>query len=535
MSTGVGGFVQRTIRKAGFPWRIIKAQSSLPSRSALSKFPTGRSQSIDEEIFGNDSQEPHVDQVAVGSMPESQPVPRVPSVEIERIGMTDRPVECHRVSSLSPIEIENTESIDSPPYTDGPSQIVMSNDGTKDCLAILLNQRIVLDLNEINDVRHRLEVAKEKYRDIEHEVAINEIFVEGSIENLEITKSEEERSRIIMEVEDRKAILLKDTETRDSLKELVNTEQSNLHYLEALSHDTFKKLLNDAGLLNPPKPETEAILLNQKNLASRADSITSAQRSESVLSLEALNREATIEELELRSNELRQLWDMFEDRHTKYDRERQEWANAVLEGQSSITQTQFDNIMFCQEIELTEAIGETEAAHEDAMTRARKLGLLKVTWDQESNFTDDVDDGYRISFEDEMKTSVDRRFINAWMDGVSEPQDSQGVPSEAEEAQESHDLPPEIEEAQDSQASPPETERTEVLKSPAWNWQPIGFFGSLSTIFEFPEQRRRATRWQNIIEVEREEAERLRIKFVGPQLPESGRPLSVLTRRHSIR
>ena len=36
-----------------------------------------------------------------------------------------------------------------PPYTDGPSRIVLANDGTKDCLALLLTPDLVAALNQI--------------------------------------------------------------------------------------------------------------------------------------------------------------------------------------------------------------------------------------------------------------------------------------------------------------------------------------------------------------------------------------------------
>ena len=534
MSTGVGAFVQRTIRKAGFPWKIVNAQRSLPSRTVLSNLSAGRSPPKDDRVVDNGPQEPAVELSAGRSQLTDDGMLGDESQEHQVDQSTTRsPQGSQHGSRPLSVELDQAETIGSPPYTDGPSQVIMSNDGTKDCLAILLTKRLVYDFDEINQMMQRLEYLEKKYIDIDHEVNVNQIFVDGSMENLELTRSEDERVSIMKEVEECKEILLKDTEVRDSLKEEVRTERDNLRYLQALQHETFKKLLGDADLLSPSKPDPT--LEKQEEKGSAAGSIAQSESNDSVISLEQLYKQSVLENLTQARQTFVDLQTAFDDNDQTYQSNRQQFRQRVLDGETTHTETEF-NICYLQGMrDQSRGLIEAEDAYDNVLQEARDLGLVENSWDQESNFVDDVDDGYSLSLEDDMKTSVDHALINAWMDGIPLPQNSQDRASKIEEARGPQEITSEIEkdrswqnipsgiqETQEPQNPPAENEETKMLESPIWDWQPTGFFGSLSMVFESPSQRKRAARWEKIMGVEREEAERSRIKFMELQLSECG-------------
>jgi hypothetical protein len=64
---------------------------------------------------------------------------------------------------------------------------------------------------------------------------------------------------------------------------------------------------------------------------------------------------------------------------------------------------------------LTRALIDAEAAYEDVLTRARALRIIGNDFDQESDFVDHADDGYRESFEADMAAGADRfLFTSGW-------------------------------------------------------------------------------------------------------------------------
>lgn len=74
-------------------------------------------------------------------------------------------------------QAEENEPLDSPPYIDGPSRVILANDCTKKCLALLLTERFIADLNDIDETRRKLEILEEKYENIQREININQIFL----------------------------------------------------------------------------------------------------------------------------------------------------------------------------------------------------------------------------------------------------------------------------------------------------------------------------------------------------------------------
>ena len=419
-------------------------------------------------------------------------------------------------------------------YTDGPARIVGMRDGSKNCIALLLTEDMVAKLREITEVNRRLELVESSFEDAKGEAAIAEASMDQIKDSLDSADSHEEANRIRAEMEAMEPNLLQVCEKRDELEVHFTNLKISLESARAYSHDLFERVLEEADLLPVPEPEPEIIPSTSDMSLPRRESITSKRSGESLLSLDALYRQATMKEIEMRATELSDLYDMFDDRRARYNRERLEWADAVREGQTFMTQTQFDNCLLDSEIQTGQDLIEMEAAQDEALSRARKLGVFQYTWDQESNFADDDDDGYTLSCENDLKASCDRVFIHDWMDSIPDSRGSQDLPSENEEAQNSQELPSENEEIQDPQDLQPGFKEAQDPLNSSPELEEAGMDGTFSAIFEIRKQRKRAARWQKIMELEREEAERLRIELLGPQLPESNELPNASPRRHSI-
>jgi hypothetical protein len=98
-----------------------------------------------------------------------------------------------------------------------------------------------------------------------------------------------------------------------------------------------------------------------------------------------------------------------------YDKEYREYKHLLDSGATSATKTEFDVVLLSAQREATRALITAEQEFEAAIQQARNLGVIFHDEDQESQFPDHADDGYRLSLENELVGGVDRGRIEKWM------------------------------------------------------------------------------------------------------------------------
>ncbi|TVY28197.1 hypothetical protein LHYA1_G003354 [Lachnellula hyalina] len=98
-----------------------------------------------------------------------------------------------------------------------------------------------------------------------------------------------------------------------------------------------------------------------------------------------------------------------------YDDKYGQYRAMVDEGTTDLAKTEFDIILLGHQREATRDLVEAEQEYDAALQQARALGVVFWDPDQESQFPDNADDGYRISMEHDMVQHVDRVRIERWM------------------------------------------------------------------------------------------------------------------------
>ena len=537
MNTGVQRFIGRAVTKLR-SWDFKNLQVPEPSRRRQGQFlQTSPDQSPDVSVDGC--------QVVCYEQPKHslpEPQEQTPtlgaSTPQKRTPLLDGPVLQHEIGKLDiPVVDEGTQTHDlelqgerakfeNPVadgetqtycselqedlrYTYGPARIIGAHDGAKKCIALLLTEDMVAKLRQITEVSRKLELAENSFEDARTQATVTELSMVQMNDSLEVTDGQEEVDRITADMEQLEPTLLLASDERDRLEADVANLKFSLESSRAISHDLFERVLEEAHLLAISEPEVEAIVSPPELIASRRNSVTSIQTNESGISLEELNRRATVEELELETSALQRLQAAFDRRHSTYEKELQEWSMEYREGRCPLTRMEFDHSILRDGQQLTRDLIETEAAQEDVLARAWKLGLLQNSWEQESNFIDDIDDGYSLSLEVSMKASVNRDYINAWANGVF------------------------VSEPQYYQTHAPESEEDGSWET-MWDGQSVGISDSFS-VLDDTRNRRRIARWRETCELQHEESECLRKQTMGPQLPERPEEFGTLTRRHSCR
>ncbi len=405
------------------------------------------------------------------------------------------------------IQINQSEPHNDLQYTDGEARIIGAHDGFKNCFALLLNEDMVSKLQAITEASRRLNLIENDFEDAKLQATVTEVNMNQIKDSLEATDNEEEADRIRAAIEQEESRLSQANEKRDDLEFDVTNLKHSLEASMAYSHDLFERVLGEANLLAITEPEPEAVpsALQTPIPTSRRNSTALSQSSQSSISSEERNRRALCEEVEFKINALQKLEYEFYHRRRKYEQEREVWRQEVQEGVCQVSKSVFDNACLADQSQMTRNLIEAEEARDDAVSRAWKLGVLENNSERSSHFIDDVDDGYSLSLETSMKATVDRGFIDDWINGVSE---SRKKPT----------LRPDSEEDESGDAK--------------WDVRSVGMSESFSIVAESRNQKR-IRRWEETCEIERQESERLRRETMGPEILERPEELGPLIRRHS--
>ena len=304
------------------------------------------------------------------------------------------------------------------PYTDGPSRIVSANDGTKDCLAILLTESMVAMLNDVFAMSTKVGDLQSKYEDAKWDAAYAQNRLEHTKELIEKSDDDEEQEALRSDMPGVAERIEGSVKKRDELERDLDTNRRMLDFRHRHSEDMFKKVLDQAGLYIQHDAIQERPELRPGAENEERHSVVGEESDDSMVSLESLLRRAATEEFVDARGWYHDLLARWESRPQNYDNEFREYCQMVADGQCTLAQSDFDRIDLYNGRNLLGALIRAEIEHENTQQRARVLGALGNDIDQESHFASQMDDGYRESYEADTTAGVDREFIEAWTDEV---------------------------------------------------------------------------------------------------------------------
>ncbi|KAI9808880.1 MAG: hypothetical protein M1827_007155 [Pycnora praestabilis] len=331
--------------------------------------------------------------------------------------------------------VAKTESTIIHQYTDGHCRIIMANDGTKPCLAMLLTEEMVGNITDVLNKSRKVERIEAKREEADQEHRRAETKIELLTEDLsecealpapqDAHKTEQltnQLANIIEEIAQTNSVLPGLLEKKELLEENLKVEKRNLAYLNDELQDLLRDVLTESQLLTSNDTEDEENGEGEDksdNKKVRGHTATGSLISNDTLpSIDELNRRASYHDIGKSREWLELLQDKFDTRYDFYGRDLAEYQQAVEDGFCDLAQSEFDRIFIRNTSRLTRRLVDAEAAHIEAKTSARALGVTGNDYALGSDFVSDVDDGYRESFEAETAACVDRSFIEAWIDAV---------------------------------------------------------------------------------------------------------------------
>ena len=321
-----------------------------------------------------------------------------------------------------------------PPYTGGPSRIIVTSDGTQDCLALLLTRDVVTSINKLLSGASKVNRLEEKIDALDTEITFAEISLKqypSLIEALpEMPGKGDEEAKIRTKIEETKEQSQKASSSKEAFEGTLYREKLNLAYLRDEMQELFQRVLSESGLLEVGQERLEMAEIDTRSVdnAEPRCSKFSTESLETLISADELNRRVTHDELETSRELFHSLKDQFENREAFYDSEFREYQEAVEEGSCVLPQSEFDRIFVRNMSRLTRALINAETAYESAKARARALRVIGNGFEQESDFADHEDDGYRESYEADMAAGADRCFIDRWMEVTEKSEDQEDDP-----------------------------------------------------------------------------------------------------------
>lgn len=460
MYARIWDFIQRTKRTIGYPFIFGRQHTTFfTSSSGLSS-----SHSSDERLI----------------ISPVQPCPSEPSAESSGSILEHQRSAAPRLRPSTQGSSEPPQSFrdarenlqDGVQFTDSPSRIIVHNDGSAVFYALLLNEGLVAKQREIIKCCRMRSHLNRKLGAVQMEVLITEGNLRYSKASIEETGSDK-RSTAIEDLKLKQQKSLSVSQKRDVLREDLHILELKLEYLRNQSQRMFEDALSEANMLNLPELDDDSITnIQDPTEHDQTSAAISIQSSSTGISMEHTFHLALVEEMEKKKMIFYRRRDAFERGSEDLAKELEDYEQAVQDGTCDLPQTDFD----CMGVEMLQARTkeyiDAEIAYEEVKTRARALGLLDNEFEQESNFIDHPDDGYRESHEVVMTATVNGDGIEEWKAQVIDSQDIESLDVD--------------------------------LEADDWEAKSIGISDSISLV-DYTRNGTRIDRWQEICRLAREE------------------------------
>ncbi|OCL12335.1 hypothetical protein AOQ84DRAFT_420121 [Glonium stellatum] len=328
-------------------------------------------------------------------------------------------------------------------YTSGPAKMIIANDGSKKCAALLLSFELSTKIQNALTGQRKLRGLELRIEQQRTEIFHNDQKAFGFVirtrnqlarlkkkatgDSVEPTDEQKQHMQELQdrinEAEDRRSTLrIEDESLAEQLRLAVQNQRMLQHEVDVILDDVYV----NCQLLEPqttplPSQQFEFLAIPEAyQHQSNADVGSSiniepnfAQRG-STDERNPIVQQASFDLEKCRGNLARAQRDFNANRES-YGRELQSYLAAHVNSPHIDLQAEFDLIHLQKGQKLTRQLLEAEQAYENVKVVARAVGVPHGYF-QESNFGDHPDDGYKGSQEIGGATLIDRKRIESWLE-----------------------------------------------------------------------------------------------------------------------
>ena len=332
-------------------------------------------------------------------------------------------------TGLGYCEIDKSE----PPrqdFTEGPARFTLANDGSKDCIALLVPETFIVKLANLFDWNRKISAMEGPL----YHTRMDTRNLEASLHNIQISleaaETRESADALRRQIELQEHDLWGVRQRLEQLEEAYGSAELELGRARNHTQYVLESAMDAADLLKYPKPaeSQKAPLLasavdhrnNDDNAGRNAESVTqgsvdSNTQTERTESPEELARQEVLERLDESWCEFARAQAQFDNRKDLYDQNLAEYQRRAARNECLLSRSEFDRQAVAWGQQLTGALIYAEAVFDQAQEDARAMKATRSTIDEASSHRSDLSVPDEFGGDD---ASEKRRAIDAWAANV---------------------------------------------------------------------------------------------------------------------
>lgn len=344
-----------------------------------------------------------------------------------------------------------------PQFTDGPARFVVINDGSKDCLALLVTETFVAKSQDLYEDSHHLSGKQGPLQQVRRATRDAETSMSLVRDSLEVAESQEEAEKLRLIAKKRESELIEARHRKNKIEEGAESLESSIAASRAYTQWVLETAMGEANLFEPHRPLsafTAADTEDDENVnevhnqsqnenagngyefqdavqdadGSRQQPLVSANDAEIVASSdnvpadEGSIRQAAWEDYHDKLETLHKVQAIFDDRQQAYETNLAKFQDGVRTGVYNMSRTEFDRNRVRHGQKITRALIDAEEAFDAAKAYAQAVGATGSNYEQMNYFGDyeeSMPEGQMALY----NASKDFSDIYTWMANVPEAGD----------------------------------------------------------------------------------------------------------------
>ena len=339
-----------------------------------------------------------------------------------------------------------------PQFTEGPSRFVIAKDGSKDCVALLVNEEFLARLRDLFQANRDISALDGPLYHADMDAKDIECSVRKAQESLDTAESAEQTEECQTFIEQRTSELLKLNHRKGELEKERSLVEGRLELSKSHTQWVLETAMREADYLGPERP-LPAVLLRDEDAEYAEDNVEASEHGtpvqspavsiasdheEAEVSEEEIQRRAAYDEFIDRSQLLDTIKADFDDQQNNYRENLAMFEQKLEAGTNTMSRSAFDRRSVQYGQQLTRALIDAEEAFEEARDHA--LALHAITSDHDHEFyygAPQYEESWPENKIADYNASQDWTFVESWMDDVPDSNShSQAVSVEEEEVDE---------------------------------------------------------------------------------------------------
>ena len=349
------------------------------------------------------------------------------------------------------------ERFPQPQFTEGPSQFILAKDGSRDCVALLVNKTFIDKLQDLFNENRDLRLLDGPLRQAGQEISQIERSIQRAQEYLETAGSDETADECRRTIEQYGHELLHVHQRRDELEEEYELIKGNHELSTNHTQWVLEQAMRNGNLQGPEKPlpavlvsqeeedytepETEAVE-NDGEVSAHpvpTESIPASiapDSSEPPRSPEFLERQAALDDFLQREQALDVVQDKFNNQRQNYQENLTKYLQKFENGATNMSRSAFDRRSVQYGQQLTRALIDAEEAFEEARDHAIALNAISSSHGHEFPYGAHYEESWPENKIADYNASQDWTYIETWMDDIPDSCNSNSDDVEVEEVDE---------------------------------------------------------------------------------------------------